>query len=100
MGSAAGSASADSGSASSDSGSSVVSSSVLSSAICLARLSPLTLVLHSQDAGDLALRVPQAGAVLEHTGRGLGAKVEKLVARLGHPPVELVVAELAQLPSS
>jgi hypothetical protein len=54
-------------------------------------LSSFTLVLDGQDAGDLSLRMPQARAVLEHTGGGLEMKVEELLARIGHLLEELVI---------
>ena len=65
-----------------------------------ARFLVFTFVHHGQDAGDLALRMTQAGAVFEHAGRRLETEVEELLARLCHAPVELVAAQLTQLPSS
>src|SRR5579884_271866 len=59
----------------------------------------IPVVPHREDAGDLALRELQARAVLERPRRGLEAQVEELLARLGEPVLELVVRQVAQVPS-
>ena len=56
-------------------------------------LSSVALVLDGQDAGDLALGMAQACAVLEHAGRRLEVQVEELLAGLGHLAAELVVGQ-------
>src|SRR5206468_2136886 len=84
--SAAGSSTTGSASTAGCSASSWVSSiSVFSFSSGISLLSSVTLVLDGQDAGDLALGMAQARAVLEHARRGLEVQVEKLLPGLGHP---------------
>src|SRR5262249_27655734 len=78
----------------------VSSISVFSVSSAISLLSSVTLVLDGQDACDLALRVAQARAVLEHAGRRLEVEVEELLAGLGPPAIELVVAQGAKFSSS
>src|SRR4029079_11127591 len=59
-----------------------------------------TLVLHGQDAGDLALRRAQPGAVLERAGVRLEAEVEELAPGLAHLLLELLVRHVTKVSSS
>ena len=58
-----------------------------------------SVVLHGQDPRDLALRELEARRVLERTGRRLEAEVEQLLPRVGEPVSQLVVVQVAQVPS-
>src|SRR5262249_13633617 len=57
------------------------------------------VVLHGQDAGDLALGELQPRGVLERAGGRLEAEVEQLLPRVGQPVLQLVVGQVTHVPS-